>query len=169
MTLTLTRRTSSARTCSLLGSLIVLPLMNFSSPSQAREVLHWKDAWVRSMPPAAQVTAAYGQLMNHGDEMVTITGITSTVGVEAQMHDVIAEGDQRRMTPLTSVEIAPGETLTFQPGGRHIMLLGVVETPSEGSQVELCALSKLGGQACTQAPIERQAPTTDDAHTGRHH
>ena len=93
MTLTLTRRTSSARTCSLLGSLIVLPLMNFSSPSQASEVLHWKDAWVRSMPPAAQVTAAYGQLMNHGDEMVTITGITSTVGVEAQMHDVIAEGD----------------------------------------------------------------------------
>lgn len=170
MTLILTPwRASAALTCSLLGALIVLPLMSFSPPSQAGEVLHWKDAWVRSMPPAAQVTAAYGQLMNHGDETVTITGVSSTVGAEAQMHDVIADGDQRRMTPLTSVEIAPGETLTFQPGGRHIMLLGVVETPSEGSQVELCALSKLGHRACTQAPIERQAPAADDAHTGHHH
>ena len=68
MTLILTPwRASAALTCSLLGALIVLPLMSFSPPSQAGEVLHWKDAWVRSMPPAAQVTAAYGQLMNHGE------------------------------------------------------------------------------------------------------
>ena len=168
MTLT-PRRASSAVICSVLSSLIMVALMSGSPPSQAGDALHWKDAWVRSMPPAAQVTAAYGQLMNHGDEMITITGVTSTVGGEAQMHDVIAEGDQRRMTPLTSVEIAPGETLTFQPGGRHIMLLDVVDPPLEGSQVELCALSELGNRACTQAPIERQAPATQNAHTGHHH
>lgn len=162
------RRACFALTYSLVGALIILPFAGFSPPSEAGEVLHWNNAWVRSMPPAAQVTAAYGQLMNHGDETVTITGVTSAVGAEAQMHDVVADGDQRRMTPLTSVEIAPGEALTFQPGGRHIMLLGVVETPSEGSQVKLCALSKLGHQACTQARVERQAPATHDAHTGHH-
>ena len=163
------RPLSSRGQCHAFTALICLLSAGLSSASYADEMLHWKDAWVRSMPPAAQVTAAYGQLMNHGDEMITITGVTSTVGAEAQMHDVIAEGDQRRMTPLTSVEIAPGETLTFQPGGRHIMLLDVVDPPLEGSQVELCALSELGNRACTQAPIERQAPATQNAHTGHHH
>ena len=96
--------------------------------AQAGVALHWKEAWVRSMPPGTQVTAAYGMLMNHSDETVTISQLTADVGSEAQMHDVIADGDQRRMVQLETADIAPGASLTFEPGGRHIMLIGVAET-----------------------------------------
>ena len=54
------------------------------------------------------------------------------------MHDVIAEGDQRRMVQLNS-DIAPGASLVFEPGGRHMMLLGITDA-AEG-KVEICALS----------------------------
>ena len=137
--------------------------------THAQEMLHWKDVWVRGMPPGAQVTAAYGQLMNHGDHPVTLSGITSDVGTEAQMHDVIADGDQRRMVQLTLVEIAPHETLVFAPGGRHIMLLNVASPPPEGSRVEICAVSAVGSEACVQAPVQRQAPMDHSDHTGHHH
>ena len=49
------------------------------------------DAWVRSLPPGTAVTVAYGSLMNHGNDTVTIINVTSTTGTEAQMHDVIAD------------------------------------------------------------------------------
>ena len=44
--------------------LVSLFAAGLSSLSFAEEMLHWKDAWVRSMPPGAQVSAAYGILMN---------------------------------------------------------------------------------------------------------
>ena len=132
--------------------------------AQAAEMLHWKDVWVRSMPPGTQVTAAYGELMNHGDQTVTISAITADLGSEAQMHDVLADGDQRRMVQLETADIAPGASLIFEPGGRHIMIIGVGETPAEGSQVDICALSAAGTRACTQALISRQAPGAHDSH-----
>lgn len=143
-------------------------LMGLSFCSLSNEMLHWRDAWVRSLPPGAAVTAAYGSLMNHGSDTVTIVGVTSTTGTEAQMHDVIADGDQRKMTQLNSVDIAPGESLVFEPGGRHIMLLGVTDAPGEGSDLALCALSAMGTEACTRAPVTRQAPGETQPR-GHHH
>ena len=153
--------------------------------TQAQEMLHWKNAWVRGMPPGTQVTAAYGELMNHGDQTVTISAISADLGSEAQMHDVIAEGDQRRMVQLETADIAPGASLVFEPGGQHMMLLGVSESPAEGSPVEICALSEEGARACTEAMVSRQAPgghdsrghhgvhsghnAEHDAHSGHHH
>ena len=143
-------------------------MMGLSCSSLAEEMLHWRDAWVRSLPPGAAVTAAYGSLMNHGSDTVTIVNLTSTAGAEAQMHDVIADGDQRKMVRLNSVDIAPGESMVFEPGGRHIMLLGITDAPEEGSDLALCALSAMGTEACTRAPVTRQAPGETEPH-GHHH
>ena len=84
------------------------------------------------------------------------------------MHDVIADGDQRKMAQLNSVDIAPGESLVFEPGGRHIMLLGITDAPEEGRDLALCALSAMGTEACTRAPVTRQAPGETQPH-GHHH
>ncbi|GIS02636.1 MAG: hypothetical protein CM15mP103_11870 [Gammaproteobacteria bacterium] len=112
--------------------LVCLFSMGLSSLSYAEEMLHWKDAWVRSMPPGAQVSAAYGMLMNHSDQTVTVSTVSSEISGTAEMHEVIAEGDQRRMAELESIDIAPHETLIFEPGGRHIMLLDIAAPPIEG-------------------------------------
>ena len=161
---------------SIVGIACLCTCLMSSMSAQAGVALHWKEAWVRSMPPGTQVTAAYGMLMNHSDETVTISQLTADVGSEAQMHDVIADGDQRRMVQLETADIAPGASLTFEPGGRHIMLIGVAETLPEGGQVEICAMSAAGAKACTQAIISRQAPGEDnthgahtDMHDGHHH
>ena len=143
-------------------------LMGLSFSSLADNMLHWQDAWVRSLPPGTAVTAAYGSLMNHGSDAVTIVNVTSTTGTEAQMHDVIADGDQRKMVRLNAVDIAPGESLVFEPGGRHIMLLGITDAPEEGGDVALCAVSAMGTEACTPAPVTRQAPGETEPH-GHHH
>ena len=159
---------SQRRRCAVHG-LCLSAWLFAASAALSDEILHWQNVWVRAMPPGAQVTAAYGNLMNHSDETVQLAGISSSVSGKAQMHDVIAEGDQRRMVQLMSVEIAPHETLVFEPGGRHIMLLDVSNPPIEGSTVEVCALSAAGTESCTQATVERQAPMSHENHTGHHH
>jgi len=137
--------------------------------ARADNSLQWQDAWVRAMPPGTTVAAAYGSVTNAGDAEITVVGVTSSLGDEAQMHDVIAEGDQRRMVQLNELTIGPGETLSFQPGGKHIMLMNVSEAPAEGTEVELCALSANDATDCTLAPVMRQAPMAHDGHGGHHH
>ena len=121
------------------------------------------------MPPGAQVSAAYGMLMNHGDQTVTLSAVSSEISATAEMHEVIADGDQRRMAELESIDIAPHQTLIFEPGGRHIMLLDISNPPAEGDVVEICALSAAGTESCAQAAVERQAPANHEQHTGHHH
>ena len=119
------------------------------------------------------MAAAYGKLVNHSAASVTVTGITSPLGAEAQMHDVVAEGDQRRMVQIDSVTLSSGEALIFTPGGRHIMLLDIQDPPAEGSMVPLCAIAAPHPDTCTDAPVQRQGPSISSDmpsdHAGHHH
>ena len=149
-------------------ALVCLFSAGLSSLSHASEMLHWKDAWVRSMPPGAQVSAAYGMLMNHSDQTVTLSTVSSEISGTAEVHEVIADGDQRRMAELESIDIAPHKTLIFEPGGRHIMLLDIAAPPVVGENVKICAVSAAGTRACTEAAVRRQAPAADDTHANHH-
>ena len=149
-------------------ALVCLFSASLSSLPHASEMLHWKDAWVRSMPPGAQVSAAYGMLMNHGEQTVTLSAVSSEISATAEMHEVIADGDQRRLAELESIDIAPHQTLIFEPGGRHIMLLDISAPPIEGETVEVCAVSSAGTRACTAASVRRQAPAEQDTHSNHH-
>ena len=169
MTDSMMRRPLSSRgQCHAFTALICLLSAGLSSVSHAGEMLHWKDAWVRSMPPGAQVAAAYGMLMNHGDQTVTLSAVSSEISATAEMHEVIADGDQRRMAELESVDIAPHQTLIFESGGRHIMLLDIAAPPVEGETIEICAVSAAGTRACTEAAVRRQAPAEQDTHSSHH-
>jgi len=145
--------------------LLLLPL----SITAAEQSAHWEDAWVRSVPPGAAVAAAYGRLVHQGDEPVTITGVTSSLGAVAQMHDIIADGDQRRMVGVDASTVAPGEALVFSPGGRHIMLMEFEQAPAEGDEIELCAVTQDGDTICTMAPVRRNAPGSSHHDSGHHH
>ena len=91
--------------------MLVLTIAWAGSPIAAEEMLHWQGAWVRSLPPGAEVTAAYGTLMNHGAEVVSIANINSTLGNEAQMHDVLSEGDQQALLDALDEDITPTPAL----------------------------------------------------------
>lgn len=139
------------------------------SLSALAEGLLWENAWVRSMPPGTEVAAAYGRVTNQGDKTVVITAINSSVGEAAQIHDVIADGDQRRMVQLEAVSLAGGDSTEFKPGGQHIMLLGITAPLSEGSLVELCLLTANSAEHCASAPVQRKAPMPAAEPSGHHH
>ena len=148
-----------------LTTLLLLPLSAIAMEENTR----WEDAWVRSAPPGAAVAAAYGRLVHDGPEPVTITAVTSTLGAAAQMHDIVANGDQRRMVLVDARTLAPGEALVFAPGGLHIMLMEFEQAPAEGAEIQLCALTQNNNAICTAAPVRRDAPGSAHHDSGHHH
>jgi len=49
--------------------------------------------------------------------------------------------------------IAPGQTVTFVPGGLHVMLSGFTKDPAVGDKVPLVLLLANGGQIAVTAVV----------------
>jgi copper(I)-binding protein len=94
-------------------------------------------AWIRQPPPGTDVAAVYLSVLNAGTESVKLTGIECPLASMAMMHETIESGGQSRMRGLTSLSLAPGASIAFSPGGRHIMLHGLAHPLQVGERVPI--------------------------------
>ncbi len=83
-----------------------------------------EDVVVTRPLPGSAMSAAYFRLQNRGGEAVVVTGVRSPDFARIEMHETIVEDGISRMRPLSDVRLAPGETVEFRRGGRHLMLAG---------------------------------------------
>ncbi|HKK02499.1 MAG TPA: copper chaperone PCu(A)C [Gammaproteobacteria bacterium] len=91
------------------------------------------DAWVRRVPPAARMTAGYLRIHNPGPEPVAIIGAGSPFFGSVEMHGTITVDGMSRMREHERLEVPAGETLSFEPGGLHLMLMQAREAiPASG-------------------------------------
>lgn len=84
------------------------------------------DLWVR-MPAVGQtVAASYGHITNGTEREVTVRSVRSALG-RAELHETTgdAQGVMRMRERTEGFVLAPGATLTFEPGGAHVMLFDV--------------------------------------------
>lgn len=95
------------------------------APSAAAAGLDISDARVRALIPGQDRTAGYFTAHNPTAEPIVLTGARSDAVRAIEMHISFRDGDMMRMRRLEHLEIAPGETVRFEPGGRHLMLFGV--------------------------------------------
>ena len=87
-----------------------------------------KDAWVREVPPASNVTAVYMIIENQGNEDDKLVGVSSEISGSAEIHvTTIDDRSVAKMEMKKEIEIPRGETVELKPGGTHIMLIDLKE------------------------------------------
>lgn len=106
-------------------------------PAFAGDSIDVSEAWVRLPPPVSDSAAGYLQLNNTSDKEVTIVGITSSAAAHSVMHDMEMKDDMMRMFPLPTLVIPAGGSISFEPGGKHIMLMGLTKPLQTGDMVAL--------------------------------
>ena len=97
------------------------------------------DAWVREVP-GSDVAAAYLTLRNPTTKPITIVGMESSLAQNVMIHETKTVSGQSQMRPHEQLVIAPGETVKFEPGGLHVMLMGVTQPVAVGKSVPLVLL-----------------------------
>jgi hypothetical protein len=85
------------------------------------------DAWSRQPAEGQTTSAVYGVVTNDTDDAITAISATSSVSDTVELHEVLMnEDDQMTMQEKEGgYEIPAGGSLTFEPGGAHIMLLDI--------------------------------------------
>lgn len=112
-----------------------------------------RDAWVRPVPPGARMTAGYLSLHNPGPEPLVVVGVESPLFGSIEMHGTVVEDGMARMRHQETVTVAPGETVRFEPGGLHLMLMQAAEEIPAGGTIELSLLLEGGERLDFAAPV----------------
>ena len=88
-------------------------------------------AWIRLPAVAGRPAAAYFTL--HGGKSDAQLVAVRTMAARAELHESMANG----MRPTPAVTVPAGGTVTFTPGGRHVMIFGLDPALTAGQRVTL--------------------------------
>ena len=94
------------------------------------------NAWSRATPGGAATGAVYFTLASPGGD--TLTGATSPSARTASVHEMSMDGTVMRMRALPGgLKLPPGQPVTLQPGGYHLMLEGLTAPLRQGETLRL--------------------------------
>jgi copper(I)-binding protein len=133
----------------LLAALLVAPF----SLAGASEALHVLDPYVRAVPAGQDQTAAYMTLRNTGRADLALVAAASPAARVVELHTVVDEGGMKKMRPVPKIDIKAGAETRLQPGGLHIMLIGLKEPLKEGAHVRLTLTFQDGSRHEVSAPV----------------
>ena len=135
----------------------------------AERAVHIKEGYVRATFPMAESAAIYFTFHNMTDEPVTITraSVDGDIAQEAQIHTTEMKSDMMRMREVTEgVTVAPQKSFAFEPGGYHVMLLGLKQGLSEGQSITLSLYFDKGDALKVTLPVQKNG---DNSHHHHHH
>lgn len=91
-------------------------------------------AFARATLPNAPVGGGFVTITNKGAVDDRLVAVTSPAAGEVQLHQMAMEGDVMKMRELPDgIPVPAGETVTLQPGGLHMMLMGLTGPLVEGT------------------------------------
>jgi len=111
--------------------------------------------------------AAYLTIETVGTAPDRLVGLSTPAAAAAEIHTMSDEGGVMTMRRLDAVEVAPGAPVHFQPGGLHIMLIGLSGPLEAGKMVPLTLTFEKAGDITVELAVEK--PADAPAHGGHHH
>ena len=93
------------------------------------------DAWVRGTVPAQKTTGAFLTLTSSEDARVV--GVSTPVAEMAEIHVTENQGGVMRMHGVEGLALPAGKPVKLEPGGHHVMLMGLKAAVTEGAKVPL--------------------------------
>lgn len=134
--------------------------------AQAESLLSVNGGWVRWVPPVSHNSAAYFTVENKGEKPVDLVGVDSDVAKAVELHTVEKTGELMQMKPLDKITVPAGDSVIFQPGSHHVMLIGLKEPLQQKQDVAMTLRFSNGESLPVSLPVQQDG---EDKHDHHHH
>lgn len=112
------------RAAALLASVLLAATAAHAQPAEPGNGVTATQAWSRATPPGAQTAAVYVTLKAPTQDK--LVGITTPEAMKAEVHLMAMNGNVMVMRDIPGgLPLPPGQPVSLQPGGYHIMLTGL--------------------------------------------
>ena len=98
--------------------------------------------------------AGFLAISNRGSAADRLVGASSPVARVTELHTHVREGEVMRMRPVPAIELPPGQTVTLQPGGLHLMLIGLGQPLVQGQAVPVTLRFERAGEVQVHLHVE---------------
>lgn len=133
-------------------------------------------AWARTSPAMATAGAVYMTIESAVDDALVGAAVDPSVAADAQVHETAMAGGgmpagsapmvgsgstmaaEMTMRQIDRIEIAAGEALALEPGGYHIMLMGLVTPLEIGRTIDVTLIFENAGEVTVTAEVREEAP-----------
>lgn len=131
-------------------TLIAAALFAFagSSPAPAeQDRVIVSRAWSRATPKGAKVAAGYFTVENRGTRPDRLLSAESAAAAKVEIHQMSVQDGIMTMRPLDGgLAIPPDATVSFAPGGDHIMFVGLNAPFEEGQRIPVVLIFEGAGK-----------------------
>jgi len=121
----------------LLAAMLALAATAASAHEYKAGSIEIKHPWSRATPKGATVAGGYMKLINTGTTPDRLVGGSTEVAGKFEIHEMSMDNGVMKMRPISGgVEIKPGQTVEFKPGGYHLMFVGISQPVEQGKRVK---------------------------------
>ena len=140
---------------------LFMPAAGCGDPAPPTPDLVVTDAWVRAAAVPEETTApvnsaAYLTIENRGNGPDRLVGASFEGAQRVELHEsFVDEQGIASMRHVDSVELAPGGEARLEPGGLHLMLMGLGAPLSVGDSVSTVLQFEVSGRLTVSAVVRQ--------------
>ena len=158
---TITRRAALAATTIVAASLLGACGGSDGSSdttAPAADAVTVTKQWARTSAEGAEMGAAYMHIEVAADDELVGASVDMAVAMEAQVHEMVMSGGNMTMQEVESIPVKAGEMLELEPGGYHVMLMGLKKPLVTGETISVTLKFAKAGDVVVQVPVQEDAP-----------
>ena len=110
--------------------------------------------WARASMGMAKAGAAYMVLTNDGSAPDRLVSASAEVSETVELHTHLMEDGVMRMRQVQAIEVAPGAPSVLEPGGLHVMLIGLKEPLTAGESFPMTLTFEQAGEITVEVAVE---------------
>lgn len=133
----ITRQDERAQRAGLLFFVCLILALTLVAAASEEAGVSVRDAWVRETPPGMTMMAGYMELRNDTSQPQVLVAASSSGFETVMIHRTIVKDGMAGMVHASQIELRPDTSLTFAPGGYHLMLMNPKRTLHAGDRVDI--------------------------------
>lgn len=157
-----------AALCSHLRLLVLPAVLLFVACGQQGAV-EIREGYINAPPAGAMMAAGFLTIDNGTRDMVTVSGVELGEFKRVEVHETRMQDGMMRMRPRPELEVAPGKTVTFAPGGLHLMLMQPTRPLEAGEVLEGSVLLRKADGSQSRVPVKLEVRSPAGMHHGAGH
>ena len=140
--------------------------------------------WARTSPAATTMGAAYMMITSPIDDALISASVDPSIAESVELHEMVMasdemsmdEGDmdhssmsddsmadsgmsgEMKMQQVMEIALPAGTPVALEPGGLHVMLIGLVNPLETGDTIEITLTFRNGGEVVVSVPVLEEAP-----------
>lgn len=133
-------------------ALVAAPVFAHGFSAGKLDIAH---PWTRETAPNQKVGGGFMKITNRGVAADRLIAATSPAATEVQIHTMSMDGGVMRMRQLgDGIAIPAGGTVSLQPGGFHIMFIGLKKPFKQGAVIPAELRFEKAGKVKVQFAVE---------------